>query len=350
VRIIRPVRIIRSLATPALAFAGLKLYGDYAVYRARLRYPPLGRFVATEDAPVDVPVDVPVDAPVDGAARLDESAPLRCRPVHLHYLSRGAGQPVLFLHAAGLVLRDFASIFEQTAAAHRAIALDRPGYGYSERPDGVRLTPALNVRLVRNALRRLGIARPILVGHSAGGSVALRYALDYPDEVAGLVLVSAATYAEGLPFPALLGLTDLPLLGPLFRHTLLPPLTRAATGSILRGMFAPGLPSARYTAMVKAFIMRPTHFEAYADEFKHLADALAEQSPRYGEIQVPVTILAGREDMAAPPESQAHTLHRAIAHSRLVVFPETGHFAHHQHPQAVLNAIRGVQEQGRAAR
>ena len=100
------------------------------------------------------------------------------------------------------------SIWEQVTADYAAIAFDRPGYGYSERPVAAPVTLALNARLLHGALTQLGVQRPILVGHSSGASVALRYALDYPDAVAGLVLIAPSAYAEELSVPPLAAFTD----------------------------------------------------------------------------------------------------------------------------------------------
>jgi len=159
------------LGSAAATLAGLSLYSDRAVRRAEARHPPVGLFVS-----------------VDGA--------------RLHFLKRGSGRPVVLLHASDLTLQDFTlSIFDQVAAAYQAIAFDRPGYGSSERPAGCPLTLALSARLIRDALQALGVERPILVGHSGGGSVALRYALDYPDEIAGLVFARPQCVRRGVERP-----------------------------------------------------------------------------------------------------------------------------------------------------
>jgi pimeloyl-ACP methyl ester carboxylesterase len=300
------------------ALAGLKLYSDRAIRRAEAEHPPAGRFVA-----------------VDGA--------------RLHYLSSGSGQPVVLLHASGLALQDFAlSIFDQVAAAHQAIAFDRPGYGYSERPAGEPLTLALNARLIHDALQSLGIEQPILVGNSYGGSVALRYALDYPDQIAGLVLLAPSAYAEGLSVPAMFSIPDVPVLGSLFLHTLVAPLARLVTPMFVAGLFAPNAPPAAYAETMRTFTVRPGQFRAWADELTHLGAGLRVQSHRYDEIRVPVVIVAGAADRVDPPEVQAYPLHRAIAQSQLVVLKQTGHAVHHAHPEAALAAIRRVRPRERA--
>ncbi len=308
----------RLFGGAVVTLAGLKFYSKRVVRRAEARHPPAGRFVAAAGT-------------------------------RLHYLRRGSRQPVVLLHASGLALEDFTlSIFDHVAAADQAIAFDRPGYGYSERPGGEPLTLALNARLIHDALRSLGIAQPILVGHSSGASVALRYALDYPDAAAGLVLLAPSAYAEGLSVPAMFSIPDIPVLGTLFLHTLLAPLAWAATPMFVAGLFEPNTPPTAYAETMRTFTVRAGQFRAWADELTRLGAGLREQSQRYGEIRVPVVIVAGAADRVDPPEAQAYPLHRAIPQSQLVVLKETGHAVHHAHPDAALEAIRRVHPQERA--
>ncbi|PYS82008.1 MAG: hypothetical protein DMF67_14410 [Acidobacteria bacterium] len=116
--------------------------------------------------------------------------------VRLHYLSRGEGRPVVLLHGNSGFAHDFAAVLETLDAGEfRALAFDRPGHGFSERPpqDGAMSTQA---RLLRGALASLGVRKPLLVGHSWGGTLALAYALQFADEVSALVLLAPAAYGD----------------------------------------------------------------------------------------------------------------------------------------------------------
>jgi pimeloyl-ACP methyl ester carboxylesterase len=84
------------------------------------------------------------------------------------------------------MLNDVAlSIFGPLAKAHRVIAFDRPGFGYSERPRDRVWTPEEQAALVRAALRALDVDRPVLYGHSFGAPVVVTFALMYPEETRG---------------------------------------------------------------------------------------------------------------------------------------------------------------------
>lgn len=297
------------------AAAGLALYNWRVVRRAKSTAPPVGEFVTVEG-------------------------------VRLHYLRRGAGRPVVLLHGSGLALQDFTlSIFDQIAESHQTVALDRPGYGYSERPLDEPLTLALHARLIRGALAQLGIEKPIFLGHSAGASVALRYALDYPDALTGLVLIGPGAYAGRLTEPPFHYVTDLPVVGKLLVQTILAPLAQIAVPLLVAGMFAPNAPPAGYGKMLRAFAVRPSHFRTYAQELKHLDSGLHELSPHYGEIAAPVTILIGEDDGIVPPAAEGVPLQQALPNAQQIMVSGRGHMLHHKNPELVLAALHRMQQE-----
>ena len=119
--------------------------------------------------------------------------------VRLHYMDRGRGEPVVLLHGNGSMAQDFdlSGVLDIAAGRYRVIAFDRPGYGHSARPRDRLWTPDAQAKVLHEALVRLGVERPIVVGHSWGTLVALALSLRYPEDVKSLVLLS------GYYFPTL---------------------------------------------------------------------------------------------------------------------------------------------------
>src|SRR5215831_4591976 len=115
----------------------------------------------------------------------------------MRYVDAGAGPVVVMIHGnAGSVDDwDFNSM-TQLCHDHRLIAIDRPGHGKSDRPDGKAATLHYQAKLVHDTLLRLGVTRPVLVGHSWGGALALAYAVDYPNELSAIILLAPAAYAD----------------------------------------------------------------------------------------------------------------------------------------------------------
>ena len=101
----------------------------------------------------------------------------------------------MLLHGNTVTLDDWivSGVFDLIARSRRVVAFDRPGFGYSERPRDRSWTPGAQARLLRRACRRLGVERPVVVGHSWGRWWHSR-ALQAPQEVAGLVLASGYYY------------------------------------------------------------------------------------------------------------------------------------------------------------
>ncbi len=99
--------------------------------------------------------------------------------IRVHYLELGDGPPVVLLHGNMLRAEDFVAsgLLGELARNHRVIALDRPGYGYSERPLGRLWTAQAQGALVKRMLEQLGVKKPKVVGHSWGTLVALELAL-----------------------------------------------------------------------------------------------------------------------------------------------------------------------------
>jgi pimeloyl-ACP methyl ester carboxylesterase len=102
------------------------------------------------------------------------------------------------------------------------VAFDRPGYGYSDRPAGKLWTAAAQAHLLRRAFAELGLERPVVVGHSWGTLVALALALDHPDAVGGLVLISGYYKPTARLDVPLAALAAIPVLGDVLRHTISP--------------------------------------------------------------------------------------------------------------------------------
>jgi pimeloyl-ACP methyl ester carboxylesterase len=114
----------------------------------------------------------------------------------LRYFESGTGKPVVLLHGNGSMIEDFdtSGLIELASNNHRVIAFDRPGFGHTERPRNVVWSQAAQADLIGRALARLGVTRPLVLGHSWGASVAVALALQYPNLVQGLVLVSGYYY------------------------------------------------------------------------------------------------------------------------------------------------------------
>jgi 2-hydroxy-6-oxo-octa-2,4-dienoate hydrolase len=112
--------------------------------------------------------------------------------IETNYHELGAGRPVILLHGSGMGVSGWENwhrVMPDLAANHRVLAPDIVGFGFTERPDGAEYNIKLWVRHLTGFIEALGLEKPVLVGNSFGGSLALAYAARQSDKLAGMVLM-----------------------------------------------------------------------------------------------------------------------------------------------------------------
>lgn len=270
----------------------------------------------------------------------------------IHYIERGRGRPILMIHGLGGTLHHMRRpLMEEFGDDYRLIALDRPGSGYSTRPgafDG-RLTE--QGRLVAGFIDALGLERPLLVGHSLGGAVALATALDYPDKVAGLALIAPLTRHADKVAPQFRPL-DIrsPLLRRLVAHTLAIPASIKASPQTLDFVFGPQKPPRDFATAGGAMAgMRPSHFHAASTDLVALRHDLRQIEARYGELEVPVGILFGSADRVLAWRHHGLAMEERIAGLDLEIAEGVGHMPQYAVTERVVAFIRRIAERAFAA-
>ncbi len=261
---------------------------------------------------------------------------------NLHFVIKGAGRPVVLIHGNPGSSQDWAKLYDPLAARYKAVAFDRPGHGHSDRPNHRDVTVDVQARLLCAALDELRIERPILVGHSWGGALALVYALLYPRDVSGLVLLAPAVYEseDGLSFVS--KLPALPIIGDILNFILSPLLAASVVRGDLKKAFAPDPVPPHYLRSVLSEWTRPKKVKWYSVDDALLNQSLPEFSERYSDIRVPTAIVTGDSDLIVPAEENAHRLHEALSNSKLIVLDKTGHQIPFTRPQAVVDAVDQV--------
>jgi pimeloyl-ACP methyl ester carboxylesterase len=262
--------------------------------------------------------------------------------VHLHYVERGEGPPVVLLHGNMVSLDDFeaSGLIDRLAQSHRVIAFDRPGFGHSTRPRDRLWTPAAQAALLHTALQHLGIERPFVVGHSMGTLVALALALDHPDDVSGLALLGGYYYPSVRLDALLTAPVALPLVGDVMRYTVTAISARLLIERSVEAMFWPNeVPEAFFPALSREMMLRPVQLRANAEDAAFMIPAAAANQARYPSLRMPMTIIAGDKDKVVDPQDHSVRLHKDVPHSDLVLMPDVGHMVHHVKLETVAVAV-----------
>lgn len=294
------------------------------------RYPPAGRRVAVEGGHLAVIEAGP-----------GEGAPNRGTVVLLHGASANAMDPML---AIGRRL---------AGDGFRVLSFDRPGFGYSDRiaPDAA--SPAVQARLIAEALAAMKVGPALLVGHSWSGALATAIALDHPDRVAGLALLAPVSHPwpggdvggyagwyRSLPGRILLRIAT---------YTVAAPLGYAYLDRFAEVVFRPqGMPPGYLDGARVPLILRPSTFGANLRDLDGLYGFLQRQSPRYPAITAPTVIVAGDVDPVVKTDIHARALAREVPGAKLVVLPGVGHMLQYVAADRVVAEIEALAVRERA--
>lgn len=313
-----------ALAVGLLAalLAGSAIATRVIAARVERRNPPTGRFV-----------DV-----TGGRLSLIEAGP-----------SQAARGTVVLLHGASGSSSDPMEGFGRRLAdeGFRVLAFDRPGFGWSDRLAGAAAaTPAVQAAAIGEALDRLQVGPAIVFGHSWAGALALRMALDRPEQVSGLVLAGpVALPFEERPSPWWVRLAFTPPMTWFLTQTIGVPIGAYYLPRVASSVFRPEPMTADYVARSRAsLILRPGPALANFEDLVALPAALKDQAPRYSEIHVPTVIVAGEEDPVVTTSLQAVPLVETIAGAKLVRLPGAGHMLHYTAPDTLVAQIESLQE------
>jgi pimeloyl-ACP methyl ester carboxylesterase len=255
-----------------------------------------------------------------------------------------AGPPIVLIHGATSNLEAMRRpLGEMLAKTHRVILIDRPGHGWSERARSDDSTPAIQGRMIDEALEKFGVGAAVLVVHSWAGALGARMALDYPSRVAGLVMLAPVAY----PWPGGVGwynnLVTAPLIGPLLAYTITLPLGYFLTEPGARGVFQPQTMPENYVGdTATPLLLRPREFLANARDLVTLKAAVSEQAPRYAEISAPTVVISGDVDKTVSTNIHSRPFAATVPHAKLIVLPGVGHMVQNAAPELVTSEIEAM--------
>ena len=270
----------------------------------------------------------------------------------IHMKIMGQGADIVLLHGANGSIRDFTfGLADRLAKTNRVIALDRPGLGWSSRPEGLGSPwstrfepPRLQARLLQQAADAAGAENPVVVGHSFGGAIALAWAIERPDDTAGLVLLAGVAN----PWPGKLGLmyrVNSTLFGSVVAIPMISAFVpRSVIDEAVTEIFKPQSPPDGYLAHFgPEMTLRRSALRANAQQVNNLKPYIREMVAHYSNLKMPVEILHGDADNTVPLDIHARPLCKQLPNANLTVLQGVGHMPHHAEPGTVIDAVARVQ-------
>lgn len=241
-----------------------------------------------------------------------------------NYHDIGSGFPMLMIHGSGPGVSAWANwrlTIPALAAQRRVIAPDMVGFGFSERPAGIRYNMDIWVAQAVGLLDALGIEQADLVGNSFGGGLALALAIRHPKRVRRLVLMGAA----GVSFPITPGLDAVWGYTPSIANM----RKLLDVFAFDRTLMSDELAELRYRASIQ-----PGFQEAFSAMFpaprQNGVEALASREEDIRALPHETLVVHGREDQVLPL-SNSLTLAQWISRSQLHVFGRCGHWTQIEH-------------------
>ncbi len=254
---------------------------------------------------------------------------------------RGAGVPVVLIHGLPGTAEDWEDV-TPLLAGHRTIAIDRPGFGFSS---GGYVPFDRQLEVIHELLAKLHVTRPILVGHSYGGTISLGFAERYPNQVRGLVLVDAAAAGQKIEDftevqAHVVQFLQLPIIRQVANATFGQLLTKLSVNNVESEAFHPEPVVEAHHYRVLAINMTQGNLEAWAGETLAANGVIAQIDMHLGTIHTPAVVIQGDDDELVNP-AFGRRLAADLPNSRLVMV-YGGHMQPYEHPGAIAAAVQSV--------
>jgi steroid delta-isomerase-like uncharacterized protein len=248
----------------------------------------------------------------------------------LPYVEQGdpSGVPVVLLHGFLDSWRSFEPVLSHLPESIHAFALTQRGHGDASRPTTGYSVRDFAVDLAA-FLEVLRLEAAVIVGHSMGSAVTLRFAIDHPDRTSGLVLLGASASLRANSnaretWNALLSeLTD--------------PVDPEFIREGLKNTLAQPVPQALFESLARENLKVPTFVWRAALDARWRAEG--DFAGDLSKIRVPTLIVWGDRDVRYP-RSEQEAIAAAIPDSRLVVYPGAGHLLHVEEPDRVASDLK----------
>jgi len=257
----------------------------------------------------------------------------------VHMKTMGEGRPVfILLHGFGASLFSWHAVLQPLSGYGKVIAYDRPAFGLTERPlkwSGVNpYGPEGNISLLLGLMDRFDIQQAILVGNSAGGTLAMQFALANPGRVQALILVDPATGGGGAPtWIRLLGRTpEMRHLGPLFVRS----FQKNGFDIIRRAWYDP----TRITQQTYDgydLLLKADDYDRAMWEFT-MASHDTGLSEHLQDLKLPILVITGEADRIIPT-ADSIALAAKLPDARLAIIQAAGHVPQEEQPAAFMQQV-----------
>ncbi len=271
---------------------------------------------------------------------------IKPREITLHghrisYRSAGAGPLLVLIHGIAASAETWDDVFPWLTEHHTVLAPDMLGHGESAKPRADYSLGAY-ASTIRDLLDALGHDRATIVGHSLGGGVAMQFAYQFPERAERMVLVASG--GLGREVHLILRAAALPGAEWVLPFLSTPGLKKTGDG-VVRLLKRVGLragPDLEEIWRGFASLADADTRQAFVQTARTVLDARGQRATAVDRLHLaaalPTLIVWGERD-AMIPVSHARAAHKQIPGSRLVIFPDAGHFPHRDDPHRFVKVL-----------
>jgi len=264
----------------------------------------------------------------------------------MHYVdTKGTGPAIVLIHGLGGTLRNYTyALVDKLSGEFRVIAVDRPGSGYSTRPDEAPARLGAQADTLAKFMRALGLKQPLLVGHSLGGALSLAIALDHPDCAGALALIAPLTHAQdNVPEPFQGLVVTSPVLRKIIARTLAIPMSIRRAPELLKIVFGPDAVPADYPTRGGGLLgLRPKSFYNTSSDLVAVNEDLPGLMSRYGGLTIPLGMIYAKGDRILDCRQQGEAMKQKCPALDLVLLNEHGHMLPVTAPDSTADLIHRV--------
>ena len=259
----------------------------------------------------------------------------------MRYYQIGNGEDILFIHGSMGSVEDWETLYPLLKNKYRLTAIDRPGMGFSDiKKDDYTLDG--NAQIIREVIKTLDLKNVTIVGHSYGGAIALRMAIDYDENINGYLLLAPIGYVRDDPNAGIIKTKMISI--PIFGEGIL---------VLLGPIMGPGIIEKNLIGMMKGNeVSFPDNFIAFRKELWNKAISMATRArqsenynreivkyaKKYAQIKHDVSIIVGDNDRNQLM-LQNDRLAKNIPNCKYVKLESVNHYVQYARPNEVIKAL-----------
>lgn len=257
--------------------------------------------------------------------------------INISYSEKGKGDPLVLVHGIPTSSFLWRNMIGELSTHGKVIALDLPGFGFSDPPRNGDYTISKYASLLKSFLESLSIEQATLVCHDYGGPIVLTYALKYPEKYKRLIILNTFLHRDLPPLPILTRIAKIRPIGELLMSIVGKSITRASLeqGLVDKSRISEGILKRYYMPdgspdKLNASMLGTIRVE-YMKDIEFIENNLRK-------IEKPTLILWGEDDTFLPL-SLGRRIHKDIRGSKMETIPNCGHFVQEEKPEQATEII-----------